>query len=630
MREAVRRIVPWAALGLLASVVAEPLARQGSPDPAPPPADPPSSRPQYLELPADQMPAQEAFRYWPPAELLETPHWQPWGAASFRRAGLFARPVVFVLTVDWSGIAREMVTEILTDPEVATRINRDYIGIYANADRRPDLKERYQTGNWPVVAILLPDGKPMLSQAHDLSKAQPIIAGRVTRGAMLFILEESRKYWEKWTGLLIDQAATWAAQEGEPDPVGGPVDEEASDGMARWLLSRADRVNGGFGAAPRFLIPALAEYAALRRGRGRDDLFSQTQTTLLRMVASPLFDAEAGGVRRIAMRLPWDAVQPEKMLVGNAHLLRELIQTLRQEESAELRLAAVRTAAFLRDVLARDDGGLCLAAFPTGNEAGIARDCQILAGPNSLAGAALLRAGAFLEDDTLTRAGRRAIGYVMAKGLRPGRGVAHILDPHPDQRIFLTAQSDVALGLLDAYESTGDRALFEAARQIVEFALINLRAPGEVTLRDHLADADAIGLLANPRRPLRPNVRLARALLRLTIHGLSDGYHRVAGEILGHHAGDYSLFGVHGTEAALAAEEWLGESLRVSIQGSGDEARALRVAALSSPYPWTVVLTGSADGTAAAKLSWNDSTEIVTDPARLHERIRVLTGRSGA
>src|SRR4029079_3300910 len=181
-------------------------------------------------------------------------------------------------------------------------------------------------------------------------------------------------------------------------------------------------------------------------------------------------------------------------------------------------------------------------------------DRLVLSGPNALAGAALLRAGAWLGDAAATAAGRGALDFVLERGYARGRGVDHVLEPRPESRRFLVAQADVAFGLIDAYETTGDGRYLTAARDVVDFSLANLLRPGETALRDHLSEGAEIGLLANPRRPMVENVRLARVMRRLALHGQGEVYGERAASILGSYVGNLTLYGAQAVEAALAVE----------------------------------------------------------------------------
>jgi uncharacterized protein YyaL (SSP411 family) len=564
---------------------------------------------------------------------------------AFERASLFGRPVFFVLTVNWNRAAQRLSDDTLADPELLRAINRGYVSVKVNADLRPDIRERYQTGAWPMVAFLLPNGKPMLSQAQDLSVARPITTTAVDAEKMLFLVNEGRVYWDKWSRLLLDVGDYWVGREAENRPTQGPADLETSDLVARWLLANADRAGGGFGAVPKFVVPAVDEYAALRQARGRGELREHTQTTLELLVASALYDPIEGGVHRLASAPSFRGIHYEKMLGGNAALVRELTFSLREAHSPELRAALSSTAGFIVNVLGRAEGGLWLAQLadstsPDGGGYWRAEPGQrgdpppvdriVLAGANALAGAALLRAGLLLEDEELARSGRAVVAFVHEQAYHPGRGVIHSIEPIGDPSIYLRAQADAALGFVDAYETTGEAMFLEAAKRIVEFVQANLSDPRLGAMRDHLQDPLSIGQLINPRWPVRANARLARTMLRLSWHGLGEEFRERAMEILATYCGELPAFGVHGTEPALAIEEGTAEPLRITISGppQAAETRALRRAAVNSPWAWTLVLTGDRSANRpSAQLLWRGKQRKVGRADELHRAIDKLTAK---
>jgi uncharacterized protein YyaL (SSP411 family) len=252
----------------------------------------------------------------------------------------------------------------------------------------------------------------------------------------------------------------------------------------------------------------------------------------------------------------------------------------------------------------------------------------VLSGPNATAGAALVRAGMVLDDETLVGAGEAALDLVLDRAYTLARGVRHVIEPGGDQGVYLGTQAEVALGLLDAYETTGRRRYLDAARDIVDFASNNLRGEGETTFRDHLAGPHPIGLLGNERRPLRGNVRLARAMIRLALHESRDAYRDQAREVLASYCGDLSQYRVHAVEPALAIEEAISEPLLVRISGDPEQARtkALRRGAANSPWPWTVILTGSGEGEPSSELIWSGESTEARDPDALREGIRAAVG----
>jgi uncharacterized protein YyaL (SSP411 family) len=624
-----------ALLGLLAgmgwAVAQEPTAA----------AEPARKLPSYLGKHDPSVPAQETYGDWPGDEELERFYGLPWSRLAFNRAQLFGQPIFLVLTVDWSRGAQRLAGEVLSDPEVLRVLNQGYVSVVVNADLRPDIRERYQTGVWPAMAFLLPNGKPILSQANDMGQAKPIVSSDVNNESLIFLLKEGSLYWRKWPDLLLKVGEQWAENEGPPPPDPGEVDANASDQMARWLLGNADRERGGFGGGARFLVPLVDEYAAVRQTRSLPALRRQTRLTLESLVASPLIDRREGGMHRLAATSSYDGVQYEKLLTGNAQLLRELSGALREAPSAALEQTLSKTAAFLVETLGRPGGGFYLAqaadprsedggGYWRGRGKGAAPPVNklVLSGPNARAGAAMIRAGSLLGEQQIVDAGRAALDLVLERGYRAGRGVSHVIEPIEDPRVYLSTQAEVALAFLDAFESTGARAFLDAARDIVNVAGFNFRDAGKTTYRDQVSPSLPIGLLANERRPMRPNVRLARALLRLALHDENTEYRRQAIEILGSYTGNLGSYGVHGVEPALAVEEAINEPLRVRISGApGDAAtRSLRRAALDVPWGWVVVLSGATEGPAFAELELAQVSKRVGEAGELHDAVRAMVG----
>ena len=139
-----------------------------------------AAQPEIEPLPLiDDRPSQSVYDGWPQPSLQQRAYWLPWGDLSFQRAALFGRPVFFVMAPAWSHSARLMVDSTLADPAVRSQINADYIAIMVDPDRRPDIKLRYQTGNWPVISFLLPTALPMLTNigAKETGESHPITIG---------------------------------------------------------------------------------------------------------------------------------------------------------------------------------------------------------------------------------------------------------------------------------------------------------------------------------------------------------------------------------------------------------------------------------------------------------------------
>src|SRR5262245_24079744 len=364
------------ALALIFLVLLGTSSSPGQEPPAPPGDTEPQGAephgPDFLSGVNLALPAPEAFKGWPPEALQSRAYWLPWSPLAFQRAALYGRPLLFVLTVPWNRLAQRMTTEALSDPAVLRQANQGWVTVVQRADRRPDIQERYQTGTWPVIAFLLPDGHPMLSNANEQKVARPITAGFSDAKTLAYLLDQGQIYWDRRATVLRGVGDVWAKGEGGAEPEPGPVKEEASDQVARWMLGNADRKLGGFGAAPKFPLLGLSEYARLRDARLVPALREHARFTLEKLVASPLHDRRDGGFHRLAALPEWGNVQYEKMLERNGQLLRELTVELRGGASGPLQDALADTTRFLLQTLARPGGGFYLAqvADPTSQDGG--------------------------------------------------------------------------------------------------------------------------------------------------------------------------------------------------------------------------------------------------------------------
>ncbi len=627
------------AAALPAAVLLLPTSLYSAPGDEPPA---PPSLPFYLKGVDLNLPAQAAFKGWPSKELRDRPYWLTWSTLSLQRAVVFNQPIFLLVTVPWNRAAQRMAQEVLADSQVLSALNPDYVALLVSADRRPDLYARYGTGNWPAISLLLPNGAPMLSQVNPQKVALPITLGPTDVKGVLFNLQEGRKYFDLWQNVLQGVSQVYEKRVDLEEAKPGAVDEKSSDPVARWLLGNLDAKNGGFGVAPKYALPGVMEWAFLREDGGRPGLVDAARRTLTKMAASPLHDEKDGGFHRMAAAPDWGGIQYEKLLDGNADLMRDMVFALREEDDPALRAALADTARFVTTKLARPSGGFFLGqmADPTSLDGGgywtsAERDAAkappvdklVLAGSNAMVGAALLRAGAILSDAALTKAGRDALDLVLQRAVVTGRGAGHVIESQPVVERFLVTQTEVAFGLLDGYESTGDARYLAAAKDVAEFVRNNMKVAGETAYRDHLPVGREFGLLDMPLRPMIDNARLARVLIRLEAQGALDGGGAAAKEILGSYTGDLASHGVKAVAPALALDELATEPLVVTIQGKQDDAKTqgLRQAALNIRRGWVVIRTGDKASSPAATLALKGTTRKINDPAALAGELKVLS-----
>ena len=85
--------------------------------------------------------------------------WLEWGADAFARAAAEQKPVLLAIGAAWCRGTEEMDRVSYRDPAVVQLVTERFIPIRIDADRRPDVSERYTLGGWPTTAFLTPAGE---------------------------------------------------------------------------------------------------------------------------------------------------------------------------------------------------------------------------------------------------------------------------------------------------------------------------------------------------------------------------------------------------------------------------------------------------------------------------------------
>ena len=85
-------------------------------------------------------------------------NWLTWSNAAFARARSERMPVLLALGTSWCQGCAAMARTTYAEPAVSELISERFVPIWVDADRRPDINERYNLGAWPTTAFLTPNG----------------------------------------------------------------------------------------------------------------------------------------------------------------------------------------------------------------------------------------------------------------------------------------------------------------------------------------------------------------------------------------------------------------------------------------------------------------------------------------
>ena len=272
--------------------------------------------------------------------------WYPWGPEALEKARGEDKPIFLSIGYAACHWCHVMAHESFEDEVTATFLNEHFVPIKVDREERPDLDSIYMDavvaltgqGGWPMSVFLTPDGVPVFGGTYY--PREP----RYGMPAFRQVLEAFTAAWrderEKVRGSAEQLKAALRRSSAVSDgasAVKGPetLRPEQLD-RARGYLSRAfDRLNGGFGGAPKFPQPMVLEFllrsavggSGGEGGSAADNEHTATEEplrivtrTLDKMARGGIYDQLGGGFHRYSVDDLWLVPHFEKMLYDNAQL----------------------------------------------------------------------------------------------------------------------------------------------------------------------------------------------------------------------------------------------------------------------------------------------------------------------
>ena len=538
------------------------------------------------------------FRFSPRPNRAAEIAWLPWGADAFARAVAEDKPILLSISAVWCHWCHVMDETSYSDAAVIETIDRRFVPVRVDNDRRPDVNARYNMGGWPTTAFLAPDGTT-LTGATYLPPAQ-----------MHRALEEIADFYAENKDDVAKRAAEM--RERHAAHVHGTSESLDDGGIARILeqMSGAfDEQYGGFGDAPKFPQPELLELLLLEwRLTGDERLHEMAAKTVLGMARGGTYDRAEGGFFRYSTTRDWSVPHFEKMAEDHAGLLRVLAQLAIFAPSGEFHATLVSAVGYVRAVLHDPQTGF-FAGSQDADEVYYElplEERRERAAPYvdrtsytnwtcALAGSLCLAARA-LDDDALLREALRTLDNVHDRLLDADGLAYHALSPGgaPEIRGLLADQVAYLRALLDAHEISGESRFLQRARALAGRILERFQAE-DGGFYDRLPAEAELGRLAMRDRPMGDNGLCAEALLHLATLTGEPAYREAARGVLKLYARTFEGAGSFGATYARALRRFLSPEISVRIVGEPAATDPFREAALRLPAPLVAIRTLAPD-----------------------------------
>jgi len=296
--------------------------------------------------------------------------WYPWGDEAFARARAEGRPVLLSVgysTCHWCHVMEE---ESFEDPEIAEYLNRNYIAIKVDRERRPDVDAVYMEaveqmtggGGWPMTLWLTPDRQPFYGGTYF----PPHDGERGAGVGFLTLLRKLRAVYDERPAEVTAAAADLVRQIQTSlavAPAAGLPDRSALDRAVAGLRREFDAANGGFGDAPKFprsvQLELLLRY---HRRTGDAEALQMAERTLAAMAAGGVYDQVGGGFHRYATDAHWRVPHFEKMLYDNALLAVAYLEAYQVTQRADFARVAREILAYVEREMTAPDGAFYSAS----------------------------------------------------------------------------------------------------------------------------------------------------------------------------------------------------------------------------------------------------------------------------
>lgn len=515
--------------------------------------------------------------------------WYEWHDESFELAETLELPILLYITAPWCEPCHLMEDTTLSDPEVVLVINDDYIPIMVDADKRPDVDNRYNRGGWPTTAFLNAAGEVL--ESHNF----------LTKEQMMMTLQRIKA---RFAGQEVVAGPTiaarpgvlWAEGEERPDAV-GELDPELVESVVQGVVEAHDSERGGFGSAPKFHHADVLEFAlAIGHRTGDLALMALVHRSLDAMSEGGLYDAVAGGFFRYSTTGDWAVPHYEKMLGDQAQLLGLYLRGYQATGRQDYLTTARGVLRYLDSTLWDRDRGYFYGSQEADPEY-YALDAQGRSGRempyvdktiyterNAAVASAYLLASAVLNDPRYADLAIRALEFIWLKCYEEGQGMVHYFDNQPHLPGLLVDQVSMAQAWLDAYEHFGREVYLQRAQTLMRFADNALRDQ-DGRYFDTPSTPGAVGRLRRRERPFPENVAAAEVHLRLyRLTGLEE-YRRASQRTLESLVPGYRDLGIEAARFALVVDKFLRRPLLVTVVGENeDPARAELLRAARRAY----------------------------------------------
>lgn len=290
-------------------------------------------------------------------------HWYPWCEEAFEKAKKEEKPIFLSIGYSTCHWCHVMAHESFEDTAIASILNENFVSIKVDKEERPDIDSIYMSvcqsltgsGGWPTTIFMTPDQKPFFAGTYFPKNAR--------WGSIGFqeLIETIAKKWKHERNALLESSnqVLNILKKEEPSKKNAVCSPEHIIDAALLIYHKSfDKINGGFGQAPKFPSPHnLLFLMHYYEKTNHKPAMEMADKTLLQMYRGGIFDHIGGGFSRYSTDDYFLAPHFEKMLYDNALLILAYTKAYELSHNKLYLDIAERTANYILNEMTFPDGG---------------------------------------------------------------------------------------------------------------------------------------------------------------------------------------------------------------------------------------------------------------------------------
>ncbi|MEI6407883.1 MAG: thioredoxin domain-containing protein [Bacteroidota bacterium] len=298
--------------------------------------------------------------------------WYAWKPEAFARAKAENKPILVSIGYSTCHWCHVMERESFENEDIAAYMNEHFINIKVDREERPDVDAIYMEacqiitggGGWPLNCFLTPEGNPFYAGTYYPPKPA------FNRPSWLQLLQHIANIWETQRDTAFEQAEKLIAHIKRNDDLfvatpnlslqqgNAPFTPALLEEIFYKMRERFDRVDGGFGNAPKFPSTMAIQYLLnYHYFTGNTEAREHALLSLDKMTYGGIYDQLGGGFARYATDREWLIPHFEKMLYDNALLISVLSEAYKLSGQPQYKETVEETFAYLQREMNHPDGG---------------------------------------------------------------------------------------------------------------------------------------------------------------------------------------------------------------------------------------------------------------------------------